>query len=112
MLYKYAPTAAKLTVLFFHAISDEKGKLFIITTHTANNAWGIISQGTILKEPYEILDIQNKYLLEAIQFCTQNERTVKSDNTLPESNTRWRITRAMYEFSGVILPSLNVKSHG
>ena len=94
---------------FFLCDLKPKGEIvLIITAHAANNGWDIFSRRIL---PYEIQTklVQNRYF-EALQlctheikaqylgrsnYCTQNRRVVKTDNTLPELKTRKQIARLL-----------------
>ena len=105
VLYKPVPTAVKY--FFLQSQTKRRKYLKLVTVHAANNGWDVVFRRVL---PYEVqaILVQNKYF-EALQLCThvvkaqhlgksdycvQSRRAVKSDSTLPESNTVRRITRA------------------
>ena len=104
---KLAPTAAKLTV-FFSCNPRRERKLICIAIHAANNGRDIVSRRVPTKRDsrytkkvptghYSFVLVQSERI-GGSDYCTQRRCAVKSDTTLPESNTRWRIARAMRGF--------------
>ena len=85
---------------------------FIITTHAWNNGRDIFPRRTIrdLNITKQITTIGTTSFYSCCRGAAFKQiRLIPPP--LPESNTRWRITRAMRVFSGAIIPFLNEHSH-